>query len=71
MATTLQYTVTGMTCSHCESAVRQEVEALDGVQGVEVSVASGTLRLAAEDPVSDDAVIAAVNEAGYEAVRAS
>ncbi|MDS2173042.1 MULTISPECIES: heavy-metal-associated domain-containing protein [unclassified Nesterenkonia] len=73
MATTLQYTVTGMTCSHCESAVRQEVEALDGVQGVEVSAASGTLRLTAEDPerVSDDAVIAAVDEAGYEAVRAS
>ncbi|MGQ7786900.1 heavy-metal-associated domain-containing protein [Nesterenkonia sp. K-15-9-6] len=73
MTTTLHYTVTGMTCAHCEKAVREEVEALDGVQGVEVSAADGALRLTSEVPerISDDAVIAAVDEAGYEAVRAS
>lgn len=71
MSTTLSYSVTGMTCAHCENAVRQEVEALQGVQSVEVSAARGSLRLDVEDPqkVTDDAVVTAVDEAGYQAVR--
>lgn len=73
MASTLHYTVTGMTCAHCETAVRQEVEALDGVERAEVSAAAGTLRLSVQESrqISDDAIIAAVDEAGYQAVRAS
>jgi copper chaperone CopZ len=48
--------------------VREHESQVEGVQGVEVSAASGRLIVMA-DAVSDDAVIAAVDEAGYEAVR--
>ncbi|WP_173921698.1 heavy-metal-associated domain-containing protein [Agromyces sp. Marseille-P2726] len=68
MATT-EFTVTGMTCGHCEMSVREEVEQLGGVSAVDVSVASGRLVVTATAPIDDAAVIAAVEEAGYRAER--
>jgi copper chaperone len=58
------YTVTGMTCGHCEMSVREEVAEVPGVSGVEVSHADGRLVVTGEG-VSDEAVRAAVEEAGY------
>lgn len=58
------YTVTGMTCGHCEMSVREEVAEVTGVSGVDVSHKTGTLTVTGED-FSDDAVRAAVEEAGY------
>ena len=68
MATMNEYRVTGMSCGHCESAVRGEVSKLSGVEQVEVSAASGRLVIASAQPLADADVIAAVDEAGYEAV---
>lgn len=68
--TTIEYQVTGMSCGHCETAIRSEVSELSGVTGVEVSATTGRLIVTAEQPVEDSAVIAAVDEAGYEANRA-
>ncbi len=58
------YTVSGMTCGHCEMSVREEVSEVAGVTAVEVSHATGSLSVSGED-FSDDAVTAAVEEAGY------
>lgn len=69
-ATTTQFQVTGMTCGHCEMSVREEVSELAGVQGVEVSHETGLLSVSSEQPVDESAVLAAVTEAGYSAVRA-
>lgn len=62
-----EFTVTGMTCEHCVMSVREEVSELEGVQSVDVDLASGRLTVVGAD-VTDDAVRAAVAEAGYEAV---
>lgn len=70
MATT-EYQVTGMTCSHCEMSIREEVEQIDGVTGIDVSAASGKLEVTTDGTLDDAAVLAAVEEAGYSAVRAS
>lgn len=70
MATT-EFQVTGMTCSHCEMSIREEVSQIDGVADIAVSAATGKLEVSATGDVTDAAVIAAVAEAGYEAVRAS
>lgn len=67
--TTTEYQVTGMSCGHCESAVREEVSSIPGVTGIDVSAATGRLTVTAEQPIDDAAVIAAVDEAGYEAAR--
>ena len=64
--TTATYTVTGMTCGHCVSAVTEEVTQVPGVTSVDVDLATGRLTVTSDAPVDDDAVRAAVDEAGYE-----
>lgn len=66
---TIEYNVTGMTCEHCERAVSAEVGSIDGVAGVEVSASRGSLVITSARPVDDAQVLAAVEEAGYSAVR--
>ena len=69
---TVTYSITGMSCGHCESAVSKEVAALPGVRGTTADAKTGLLTVEAEGPVDDEAVRAAVDEAGYELVgRAS
>jgi len=63
--TTQSYTVTGMTCAHCVASVTEEVSAIAGVTAVDVDLASGALTVTADQPVADEAVRAAVDEAGY------
>lgn len=64
------YRVTGMTCGHCEVSVREEVSHVPGVHEIQVSAKTGTLVVSSAGPLDDDAVLAAVDEAGYSAVRA-
>ena len=58
------YTVEGMTCGHCRSAVINEVLQVSGVRAVDVDLESGRLTVAGEQ-FADDAIRAAVDEAGY------
>lgn len=64
---TTEFQVSGMTCGHCEMSVREEVEKIPGVESIEVSAQTGRLVVSAT-AVDADAVIAAVDEAGYRAV---
>ena len=68
MSTTTDYTVSGMTCGHCVSAVSSEVGALDGVHSVDVDLQSGRVRVVSDAALDTEAVRAAVDEAGYELV---
>ena len=61
------YTVAGMTCAHCVLSVREEVFGVAAVRNVEVDLASGRLTVFGEG-LSDEAVEAAVADAGYEVV---
>src|SRR3954466_858407 len=65
----LTYRVTGMTCSHCKVAVTAEVTQVDGVSAVDVDLDTKLVRVhgGAIDPA---AVVAAIDEAGYDAVAA-
>jgi copper ion binding protein len=68
MSTTATYQVSGMTCGHCVQAVTQEVSALDGVDTVDVDLASGVVTVTSQQPLAVEAVRAAVDEAGYQLV---
>jgi len=58
--------VTGMTCGHCEMAVRKALEGVAGVERVvEVSHQKGAASVEGS-PQSGD-LIAAIKEEGYEA----
>jgi copper chaperone len=66
MSTTeLTYTVPGMSCDHCKAAVSGEVDKVEGVEAVEVDLDTKKVVVRGTG-VSDDAVRAAIDEAGYE-----
>ncbi|GAB3671678.1 heavy-metal-associated domain-containing protein [Saccharopolyspora sp. ID03-671] len=60
------YTVVGMTCEHCVRSVTEEVSKIASVSDVSVDLSSGAVTLHSSEPVSDDDVRGAVEEAGYE-----
>ncbi|CAM3967094.1 heavy-metal-associated domain-containing protein [Smaragdicoccus niigatensis] len=68
MATT-EYQVTGMSCGHCEASVREELSKIGTIQQIAVSAKTGKLVITSSEPVADADVVAAVDEAGYQAVR--
>ena len=59
------FTVTRMTCAHCQRAVTEEIAAVDGVETVAVDLATGTVTVTAARPVDRADIAAAVDEAGY------
>jgi copper chaperone len=61
-----EFNVKGMTCEHCVLSVTEEVSEVPGVENVDVDLAAG--RLVVRGNVTDEAVSAAVSEAGYEVV---
>jgi copper chaperone len=65
MAVTTVVHVVGMTCGHCEAAVRQEVGQLPGVTDVVVDLASGGVTVTSRTELDQAALAAAVDEAGY------
>ncbi len=62
----LEYTVGGMSCGHCKSAVTEEVEQVAGVEAVEIDLDTKRVVVRGEG-FSDEAVRNAIREAGYEA----
>ena len=66
----LTMTVPGMTCGHCQTAVTTEVSNVPGVTEVIVDLSTKlvTVRGADLDPV---AVIAAIDEAGFDVAQGS
>lgn len=65
MSTTSTWTVTGMTCGHCVASVTEELEEIDGVEQVEVTLEDGRVEVTSGRELSRDEVEAAVTEAGY------
>lgn len=61
--------ISGMSCGHCSSAVKKALEGVAGVTTVEVDLAGGSA--AVEGRASVEALVAAVQDAGYEASAAA
>jgi copper chaperone len=60
------YTVSGMSCGHCKAAVEGEVSRMPGVEFVEADLDT-KLVLVRGEALEDEALRAAIDEAGYEA----
>jgi len=66
MGMEITYTVSGMSCGHCKAAVEQEVGRVPGVQSVSADFESKLVVVRGER-LEDEALRAAIDEAGYEA----
>lgn len=62
-----QYTVTGMSCAACSARVEKAVSKVEGVTSCSVSLLTNSMGV--EGAASPEAVIAAVEQAGYGASR--
>ncbi|MEE9097547.1 heavy-metal-associated domain-containing protein [Pseudarthrobacter phenanthrenivorans] len=65
---TTMISVSGMTCGHCVSAVSEELEAIDGVEAVDVDLNAGgvsTVTITSTKELSPADIGEAVAEAGY------
>ena len=62
----IELQVTGMTCGHCENAVNKALTALPGVTRV-VKVSRDEERVVVEGDADVQALIAAIEEEGYDA----
>ena len=61
---TITLSISGMSCGHCVAAVRAALDAVPGAQVQDVRVGSATVAVDGEGPA---ALIAAVEDAGYDA----
>ncbi len=57
-----------MSCGHCRAAITAEVAAVTGVEAVEVDLETKLVQITGED-LDHAALVAAIDEAGYEASR--
>jgi copper chaperone len=62
---TLTYSVPGMTCGHCVNAVTSELTAVAGVSDVSVDLTTKLVVVSGTN-LEDDALRAAIEEAGFE-----
>ena len=60
--------ITGMTCNHCENAVREALEAVPGSEDVTVDLASGEATV--QGPADVRTLLRAVEKEGYGATVA-
>lgn len=69
MTETKTYEVPGMHCGHCEAAVTSELSALQGVNEVTVDLDAKLVTVTGQN-LDDEALRAAIDEAGYEVASA-
>ena len=67
--TTERFQVPDVSCQHCVNAITQEVSALPGVARVQVALDTKTVTVEHGEQVTTDAIIAVINEAGYDEVE--
>ncbi|MFH8799441.1 heavy-metal-associated domain-containing protein [Streptomyces sp. NPDC017936] len=65
---TTVYKVSGMSCGHCEGAVSGELSELPGVSSVKAVASTGEVTVVSAAALDEEAVRAAVDEAGFELV---
>ena len=68
MSETVTYRVAAMHCGHCETAVREELSAVEGVESIEVDLVTKLVTVRGES-LSDSALQEAIEEAGYAGIQ--
>lgn len=66
---TTTVTVTGMSCGHCATSVREEITEITeipGVRAVDVDLVSGNVTIDSDSAVETAAIRTAVEDAGYQ-----
>jgi copper chaperone len=65
---TIELKVPEMSCQHCVNAITNEVSHVPGVQRVAIDLGTKRVSVEADERVTTEAVVSAINEAGYDDV---
>ena len=65
---TIELIVPEMSCQHCVNSITDEVSQLQGVRNIDIDLGTKHVRVDADERVTPESVIEAVNEAGYDEV---
>jgi copper chaperone len=68
MTDTITFAVPGMSSGHCRAAITAEVRIVPGVQQVDVDLDTKLVTISGND-LDQAALVAAIDEAGYDAVQ--
>lgn len=63
------FTVPDVSCEHCITAIKGELTKIDGVEFVDVDISSKLVTVKHDDKVTDEQLVAGLDEAGYEIAR--
>ncbi len=63
-----EFTVSEVSCGHCVTAITKEVSGLKGVKKVDVDLGTKHVRVETDGQVPTEAIVGAINEAGYNEV---
>ena len=63
-----EFTVSKVSCGHCVTAIIKEVSGLKGVKKVDVDLCSKRVSLDTHAQFPTEAIVGAINEAGYDEV---
>ena len=66
-SSSITFSVPGMTCGHCEAAIKQEVGEVAGVTGVDVDLETKDVVVTGTS-LDREALVAAIDEAGFDVV---
>ena len=66
MTTSHTYTVPGMSCEHCRTAIETSVGRVPGVLAIEVDLDAKQVAVTGDGTVDDARVVAAIDDAGYD-----
>jgi copper chaperone len=64
--TTLTLSVPDISCGHCKSSIEGALSPMEGVSKAEVAIDAATVELEFGDPATLDAIVAAIEDQGYE-----
>lgn len=63
-----RFHVPEVSCQHCVHAVTSGLKTVPGVQGIQIDLGNKIVSVEHTDEVSTEALIEAINEAGYDEV---
>jgi copper chaperone CopZ len=66
----IELKINGMSCEHCEMRIKKALESVEGVQSVKADYKTGVAVVQADDSVSKESLVKAVNDTGLYTAQA-
>lgn len=63
------FKVPDVSCEHCVKAIKDELTKINGVEAIDVDISSKLVTVVHDGQVTDEQLVAGLDEAGYDVAR--